>query len=66
MKLCFSVVLFSALPVLLYGQLPSDGVYRVGSGVTPPRVLHKVDPEYSPAAKNDRIQGNRADAHRRG
>jgi len=28
-----------------------DGAIRVGPGVTPPRLLHKVEPEYSPGAR---------------
>ncbi len=32
-------------------------VYRVGPGVTQPRVLRKVEPEYTPQAKEDRIEG---------
>jgi TonB family protein len=34
-----------------------DGAIRLGPGVTPPRLLHKVEPEYSPAARADHIQG---------
>jgi TonB family protein len=30
---------------------------RVGNGVTAPRLLRKVEPKYSDAARNDRIQG---------
>jgi TonB family protein len=43
----------------LAAQAPNglDGAVRVGSGVTPPRLRHKVDPEYSPEARADHIQG---------
>ena len=34
-----------------------DGAIRIGPGVTPPRLLHKVEPEYSPGARADHIQG---------
>jgi len=34
-----------------------DPIYRVGNGVSAPRVLHKVNPDYSPEARADRIQG---------
>jgi TonB family protein len=34
-----------------------DGAIRVGSGITPPRLLHKVEPEYSPGARADHVQG---------
>jgi len=30
---------------------------RVGPGVTPPRLLRKVEPEYTPSARADHIQG---------
>jgi TonB family protein len=32
-------------------------VTPIGPGVTPPRLLHKVEPEYSPEANADRVQG---------
>src|SRR4029077_20640019 len=40
-------------------QVPanSDEPIRIGPGVTPPRVLRKVEPEYSPIARADRVQG---------
>lgn len=34
-----------------------DDVVRVGPGVTPPRVLRKTEPAYSPDARADHIQG---------
>jgi TonB family protein len=34
-----------------------DTVYRVGNGVTPPHVLHKVDPTYTKEAERAYIQG---------
>ncbi len=34
------------------------GVYRVGGGVTPPRVLTEVKPTYTPKALLERIQGS--------
>jgi TonB family protein len=45
--------------VLLGAQQPggSGDVFRVGPGVTLPRVLHKVEPEYSPIAQADHVQG---------
>ena len=36
---------------------PSGDVLRVGPGVTPPRLLHKVEPTYSPNARADHVQG---------
>jgi TonB family protein len=35
----------------------SSGVYRIGGGVTPPKVLQKVEPQYSPEARVARLQG---------
>jgi len=34
-----------------------DGVYRVGSGVTPPTVLSRIEPVYSEEARKAKIQG---------
>jgi TonB family protein len=53
-----SLVYIFAL-VLLGAQQPggSGDVFRVGPGVTLPRVLHKVEPEYSPIAQADHVQG---------
>jgi TonB family protein len=34
-----------------------DGVYRVGHGVTPPRPLKKVDPEYTDEARDAKLEG---------
>lgn len=48
-----------ALPFgLAQGTDRASDVLRVGPGVTAPRLIHKVDPEYSPLARGDRIQGN--------
>lgn len=43
----------------LDAQGPSglEDAIRVGPGVTPPRLLHKVEPTYSPEARADHIQG---------
>jgi TonB family protein len=43
---------------MITAQVPgSDDVIRIGPGVTPPRVLHKLEPEYSPDARADHVQG---------
>jgi hypothetical protein len=34
-----------------------DGATRIGPGVAPPRLLHRVEPEYSPIARADHVQG---------
>jgi protein TonB len=43
----------------LAAQTPGDldGAIHVGPGVTRPRLLRKVEPEYSPDARADHIQG---------
>ena len=33
------------------------GVYRVGGGVTAPRLLHKIEPQYTEEARGGKIQG---------
>ena len=51
--------LFVVARLLFAAQMttsPSD-VLRVGPGITPPRLLHKKEPEYSPIARADHIQG---------
>ena len=35
----------------------TDGVYRIGNGVMPPRVLSKVEPEYTDEARAAKYQG---------
>ena len=35
----------------------ADGVYRVGHGVRPPRVITAVDPEYTDLARKKKISG---------
>ncbi len=48
------------LAATLVAQTPaaSDEPIRIGPGVTPPRLLHKIEPEYSPEARAEHIQGN--------
>lgn len=36
----------------------SSGIYRVGSGVTAPRVLQSADPQYTEAASKKKITGS--------
>ena len=38
-------------------QEPDSDVVRIGPGVTPPSLVSKVEPEYSAAAREERIQG---------
>jgi TonB family protein len=35
----------------------SDGIYRVGNGVTSPRVLQSADPQYTEEAERKKISG---------
>jgi hypothetical protein len=56
-SLCFLLLLLIAQ--LSEGQERNglEGAMRIGPGITPPRLLHKVEPEYSPDARADHIQG---------
>ena len=36
---------------------PGNGVYRIGGGVTPPKILQKVEPGYSEVARAAGLQG---------
>jgi TonB family protein len=53
--LCFSLFVCQYLQAQTPG--PFDDAIRIGSGVTPPRLLHKAEPEYSTEARADHIQG---------
>ena len=48
-----------ALSVAARAQAPPDQpkAFRIGPGVSPPRIVRKVEPEYSPLARADRVQG---------
>jgi periplasmic protein TonB len=35
-----------------------DGIFRMGKGVTPPRVIYQTDPEFSEEARKAKYQGN--------
>jgi TonB family protein len=34
-----------------------EGVYKIGNGVSPPTLIHRVDPEYSKEARTARLTG---------
>ena len=51
---CFLVAVCST--AILSGQ-SQEPVYRIGSDVTPPRIISKVDPSYTDEARAARIQG---------
>jgi TonB family protein len=38
------------------GELPRS-LYRIGGRVTPPRLIHKVEPQYTKAAQQARVEG---------
>jgi TonB family protein len=46
-----------ATPISLVQRGDDGKVHAVGKGVSPPRVLKQRDPEYSEAARKERIQG---------
>src|SRR5579859_5783864 len=43
-----------SLATLLSGQ---EGVYRVGNGVTPPKLVSRVEPQYTEAARLAGLEG---------
>jgi TonB family protein len=53
----FASLLFAGRCLNAQASSGLDGAIRIGPGVTPPRLLHKVEPEYSPGARADHIQG---------
>jgi hypothetical protein len=52
----FAIFACVTLPAT-FAQHASGDVIHIGPGVTSPRVLHKVEPEYSPLARADHVQG---------
>lgn len=36
----------------------TGGVYKIGNGVTPPRILKKAEPQYSEEARKNKLQGS--------
>ena len=52
-------MLLAAVTLPLGAQTPADlrEPIRVGAGVTPPRLIHKIEPQYSPEARADHVQG---------
>src|SRR5579863_8829903 len=60
----YSRMRISLLSILLASRLgygfPGDdpaGIYRPGPGVSAPKVIHKVDPYYTPQARRAFVQG---------
>jgi TonB family protein len=44
-------------PVKAQSGKKDDKVYKVADGITPPKLLKKVEPKYTPEAKDARIEG---------
>jgi TonB family protein len=44
-------------PVLAPRGSPEEEAVRGGPGITPPKAIHRVEPEYSEEARNARVQG---------
>ncbi len=59
-RLRTAILTFTLAALAARALAGADDVMRVGPGVTPPRLLHKVDPEYSPEARASHVQGKRA------
>lgn len=51
------VMIVAATPLGAQTPANSSEPVRIGPGVSPPRLIHKVEPEYSPEARADRVQG---------
>jgi bla regulator protein blaR1 len=65
-RLAASIAVFAALATMLAVVRPvwsqnkeekKDGAYKVGNGVLPPKVLSKVDPDYTQEDRDARIEG---------
>lgn len=55
----FGAIVMAILTMHLGAQAPpeSNEPIRIGPGVTPPHLIHKIEPEYSSKAQADRVQG---------
>jgi len=62
-RLVASMAVFAATAMMLtvvrpvWSQEKQDGAYKIGNGVMPPKVLSKVDPDYTQEDKDAKIQG---------
>ncbi len=52
-----AIVLAAALGCIALLNAADDQVYRIGAGVSPPHVVSKVDPVYTPEAKDAKVEG---------
>jgi protein TonB len=50
-----SSILFLYSPVRIIAQ--EEQIYQVGKDVTPPKLIHKVQPHYTKQARRDKLQG---------
>src|SRR5580658_397330 len=59
MRIFPAAILAIALSATVIAQAPSDPpqALHIGAGVSAPRLIHKVEPQYSPLARADRVQG---------
>ncbi len=59
MRISPPAIIAFALSAAVLAQAPPDQpkALSVGVGVSAPRITHKVEPEYSPLARADRVQG---------
>jgi TonB family protein len=57
---CIAVLTCIAIasPLAALSQQADEKTYKVGNGVTPPRVLSKVEPEYTKEASAAKISGS--------
>ncbi len=59
------IVLLALLATLPYGparaadekQEAAEPVYDLGKGIDPPRLVHHVEPEYTPGSRGVRVEG---------
>jgi TonB family protein len=60
MRIFPAAILAIALSATVIAQAPSDPpkALHIGDGVSAPRLIHKVEPQYSPLARADRVQGS--------
>ncbi len=50
-----AIVLFAGVAIAQTTEKPK--IYKVGEGVTPPKVLYKIDPDYTAEAHDAGLQG---------
>lgn len=56
-RICLSILTLAATSIKGQQSPRPDDVLKVGHDVKAPRVLHQVEPEYSPSARADHVQG---------